>query len=133
MIIFSLLHRHNFYIHHTLTRFSLIFWYRIIYFTFIWHFLHIVFKSYFGPHRHQLLLLYSLSFLWLNIVYTSILDIQKQRLAVDQSFNKGMEKYTKLEQAHLHQKVDTIKDRANQNEENLQGNKDQGRKIELQK
>ncbi|XP_067949638.1 calponin homology domain-containing protein DDB_G0272472-like [Watersipora subatra] len=59
--------------------------------------------------------------------------IQKDRLAVDQSFNKGMEKYTKLEQAHLHSKVDTIKERANLNEENLQQNKDQGRKIELQK
>lgn len=44
-----------------------------------------------------------------------------------------MEKYTKLEQAHLHQKVDTIKERANQNEETLTSNKDQGRKIELQK
>ena len=60
-------------------------------------------------------------------------DIQKKRLAVDQSYNKGMEKYTKLEQAHLHQKVDTIKERASQNEETLASNKDQGRKIELQK
>ena len=44
-----------------------------------------------------------------------------------------MEKYTKLEQAHLHDKVNTIKERANLNEDTLMQNKDQGRKIELQK
>lgn len=59
--------------------------------------------------------------------------IQKERLAVDQSFNKGMEKYTKLEQAHLHTKVDTIKERASLNEDSLMHKKDQGRKNELQK
>lgn len=68
-----------------------------------------------------------------SLISLICVDIQKKRLAVDQSFNKGMEKYTKLEQAHLHQKVDTIKERANQNEETLAGNKDEGRKIELQK
>lgn len=65
-----------------------------------------------------------------NIV---LLAIQKQRLSVDQTFNKGMEKYTKLEQAHLHQKVETIKERANLNGEALTNRKDQGRKVELQK
>jgi len=58
--------------------------------------------------------------------------IRKQRLAVDQTFNKEMEKFTKLEQAHLHQKVDTIKERASQNEESLAYKKDQGRKVVLQ-
>lgn len=66
-------------------------------------------------------------------VACDVLDIRKQRLAVDQSFNKGMEKYTKLEQAHLHQKVDTIKERGTQNEEALMHSKDQGRKVEIQK
>lgn len=52
---------------------------------------------------------------------------------MDQSFNKGMEKYTKLEQAHLHQKVETIKERGGANEEALMQYKDQGRKVELQR
>jgi len=75
------------------------------------------------------------AFLFDNTIHSYMfheIAIRKQRLAVDQTFNKEMEKFTKLEQAHLHQKVDTIKERASQNEESLAYKKDQGRKVVLQ-